>query len=216
VRLPLALLLGIGALVVGCGDDDQGRPPAKADRPSEHFQNEAAKTSGSQPPSYQKATAEARSTGQANGYTYVHAHMELHLADACLNASRTSNVDWATGDGGRCTGSYIGGSEPFNNTRGQTEWLRVGTGTGRPAPRELVELGAGPYIRITDRVGTKSVACYILDRNQQECYTQGDQKGKPPNSEGGPLQLTASFQGSSRYVFLRGFCASGDILCTPH
>jgi hypothetical protein len=157
--------------------------------------------------SYKQAKAEAdRTSGTAN-YEYVHAHFRIGLHQGCIPPV------WARGAKGFCIGQFKHGSEPFDNTDGETWWEKVGGDTPR-ALRVIPGVGKSGIV-ISQLASNWKIECLIADRSKGDCYTKASQQGKPPNSVGGPLYLDAEF-GRYRYVLLRGWCEKGDRLCTPH
>jgi hypothetical protein len=137
------------------------------------------------------------------GTVFLHAHLKREVT--------CNPVDWATGGSGQCPGYFIGGHNPFNETPGFSKWENVSAIPG----------GSQPAIKITTEVrnGPK-VECYILSRASSACYTNyKDQKNHAVGQEGGPLSIDANDSppiGTRPYILLRGFCLSGDALCTPH
>ena len=198
----LSLAIGLVALLAaGCGSSKQ--PPAannSATSPATGFDTRGAPA---HPESYQQAQAKARRILRADpNYTFVHTHLEVTNHYAC---------NWAPSGTGQCPGRFRGGSPPFDNVDGRTEWSYFGAGK---VPIEPVRDGG---IRITQVVTDgKRIQCYIHDRGSSDCYTSPNQVGQPVGQPGGPLSLDAHFSSRPQYVLLRGFCRVGDGLCRPH
>jgi hypothetical protein len=206
----------LAAFLAGCGSNAEqqqssGGATGSANRPHEDFQTP--------PENFEQAQTKAGRTSGADGYDYVHAHLKpsYHGPEGeFIDCTGT----WADSSKGMCKGSFLGGSSPFDNVRGETRWERFGSGGNDavPGPAKSIPAVGDAGIKITQATDSgKSIECFIQDRSRGDCYTDHEQQGKPTGQPGGPLSLNASFPShGDSYVLLRGFCRRGDELCTPH
>src|SRR5205823_2182499 len=140
--------------------------------------------------------------------TLVYAELEIRLG-------QTSRCDWALSSMGICGGRFRGGTPPFDEVVGYTQWQQFGAGGGPPDIPAVRDGG----IKITqEALGKGRIECYIRNRDSKDCYTTGSQAAKPVGEEGGSLLLNASFPSGKAYgyVSLHGFCQMNDRRCTPH
>jgi len=173
-------------------------------------------------PSSEGADLEYLSDGsfQQRAFVYVHSHLDWR--DRGCEGVDPRTYDWATSREGQCIGRFLDGSDPYrNDVPGLNIWQRVGD---EEASRFLGP-GVKSGYKITQvlrdggslRPGT-AIQCYISGRASGDCVTDVKQVGKPANSEGGPLQITAEDgdSRSHRFGLIRGWCRKGDPLCTVH
>jgi hypothetical protein len=214
VAASCAVLTGV---LFGCGGGSGDSSSASSDRPAEKFaQGDGAK-------------------GEAanDDYNYIHAHLGTHgfvgelvycfASPLPHDKSSHNDVDWAE-EGvrtGYCFGEFHAGSSPFDDgLEGDSTWQYLGGGAsplGASAPNEkLIRITS--YLRDDKRPSSrKGIECFITTRNSNACLTNGDQQGRPPNTQGGPLQIQVQARGNSYvYILIRGWCRNGDERCTPH
>jgi hypothetical protein len=154
----------------------------------------------------------ADGTFRRSGYVYIHADLRPQYKDACRGTTRGGeDVPWATTAHGFCPGNFVGGTPPLSNTSGLSFWQEK----------------EGEGLVITTAVGTSDfyvahaglrISCLVFNRTSDACYTNRDQIGKSPGTEGGPLSLDV-YMGTSvthAHLLLRGFCQKSDGACTPH
>ena len=202
-----ALAVVAGALLVGCGSDDQTQQPATSTRPTQSFQDQSHAASDKRPQSgyrtpgapahpvsYTQAKAEVAGTG-GTGDTYVHAHLDMGWFDHCLTNGQ--QADWASNNGGACYGNFKDGSEPF--TAGRAAW----SSWGKESSGSRIRIGMATMHSSDDPSRSNvGIDCYISARNSTDCYTDN----------GSHLVLTAA---SGDFLLLRGMCKEGDPMCTP-
>jgi predicted small lipoprotein YifL len=206
-RIMSLAIVVVAAFIAGCGSSGSStHPPAAnnaASTPAATTSTTGFDTPGApaHPPSYQQVQANVHRILRADPtYTYVHAHLEV---------TNHFNCNWAPSGTGQCPGTFLGGSPPFDNVSGRTEWSYFAAGK---VPIDPVRDGG---IKITQVTGSKRMSCYIRDRSHGDCYTSSSQAGKPVGQPGGPLSLDAHMSSRPQYVLLRGFCRTGDGFCMP-